>query len=278
MTPTVAPDLAEESWTHVVSPGALVPDPTVPGFPVSDCDVMPPMHLGIRPGPRIAAAYPAADGNRPAIEYDVMRRSGSGFDLAIVRAVNALIHRLVARAHIGCAQSRCVVVRPHDTAACHPAALIQRDNGVAGHSPRCSSLLPSPYSVRSSSSSPPKFSTSPPLKLTTIIMLRPWAHSSASIPALESLVSRGLLCPRASNEEWISPPPTHKTPSRSERYVVSFMAYHVRGFSTPAHRFIRDVLHHFGVELHALAPSGVQQMANFCIRAPKRTRFPPFWM
>jgi hypothetical protein len=45
--------------------------------------------------------------------------------------------------------------------------------------------------------------------------------------------------------------------------VVSFLAYHARGFAKPAHLFLREILHHFDLELHALAPNSLQLIANF---------------
>lgn len=45
--------------------------------------------------------------------------------------------------------------------------------------------------------------------------------------------------------------------------VVSLVAFHLRGFGMPAHRFLSEVLHHYGVSLHELSPSGIQQMDAF---------------
>jgi hypothetical protein len=33
-------------------------------------------------------------------------------------------------------------------------------------------------------------------------------------------------------------------------YVVSFLAYHARGFAMSAHQFLREILLHFDLELH----------------------------
>ena len=46
-------------------------------------------------------------------------------------------------------------------------------------------------------------------------------------------------------------------------YVVSFVAFHERGFSIPAGRFIRAVLFEYGLQLQHLNPNGIQQMASF---------------
>lgn len=45
--------------------------------------------------------------------------------------------------------------------------------------------------------------------------------------------------------------------------MVSFIAYHVRGFGMPAHLFLRGMLHHYGVQFHELSLNSVQQMGAF---------------
>jgi hypothetical protein len=44
---------------------------------------------------------------------------------------------------------------------------------------------------------------------------------------------------------------------------VSFVAFHERGFSIPADRFIRRVLFEYGLQLQHLNPNIIQQMAAF---------------
>jgi hypothetical protein len=46
-------------------------------------------------------------------------------------------------------------------------------------------------------------------------------------------------------------------------YVVLFVAFHERGFSVPAGRFIREVLFAYGLQLQHLNPNNIQQMAAF---------------
>jgi hypothetical protein len=41
--------------------------------------------------------------------------------------------------------------------------------------------------------------------------------------------------------------------------VVSFMAFHERGFGVPASPFMRALLHYYKVELHHLAPKSILQ-------------------
>jgi hypothetical protein len=48
-----------------------------------------------------------------------------------------------------------------------------------------------------------------------------------------------------------------------EGYIVSFVAFHERGFVTPSHRFLHLLLRHYGLELHHLTPSGVLHIAAF---------------
>jgi hypothetical protein len=45
--------------------------------------------------------------------------------------------------------------------------------------------------------------------------------------------------------------------------VVSFVAFHERGFSVPARRFIRGILFMYGLQLQHLNPNNIQQMAAF---------------
>jgi hypothetical protein len=45
--------------------------------------------------------------------------------------------------------------------------------------------------------------------------------------------------------------------------VVSFVRFHERGFMAPASRFMRALCHHYGVELHNLAPNAISQAATF---------------
>ena len=43
-------------------------------------------------------------------------------------------------------------------------------------------------------------------------------------------------------------------------YVVSFAHFHERGFTTPAHKFLRGLLNYYKVELQHLTPNGVQHI------------------
>jgi hypothetical protein len=54
-----------------------------------------------------------------------------------------------------------------------------------------------------------------------------------------------------------SPPMGGAAPSPPSGYVVSFVSFHERGFGVPASRFMRAILHHYGVELHNLSPNSI---------------------
>jgi hypothetical protein len=57
--------------------------------------------------------------------------------------------------------------------------------------------------------------------------------------------------------------PSEAVPSPLLGYVVSFIAFHERGFGVPASRFMRALLHHYRVELHNLNPNSIAQAAIF---------------
>ena len=44
---------------------------------------------------------------------------------------------------------------------------------------------------------------------------------------------------------------------------MSFAHFHERGFATPAHKFLRGLLHYYKVELQHLTPNRVQHIAAF---------------
>jgi hypothetical protein len=90
----------------------------------------------------------------------------------------------------------------------------------------------------------------------------PWESSTVTATKLTAHVIRGLLRPRTSAREWLVPG-NEAEPRPPPGYVVSFLAYHARGFAMPAHMFLREILHHFDLELHALAPNSLQLIVNF---------------
>jgi hypothetical protein len=94
-----------------------------------------------------------------------------------------------------------------------------------------------------------------------------WARSSVTERRLEELVRDGLLRPRASRTqpEWRVPPSDHRDPAPPEGYVVSFVAFHERGFGVSASHFMQALLHYYNVELHHLAPNSISQAAIFAV-------------
>jgi hypothetical protein len=99
----------------------------------------------------------------------------------------------------------------------------------------------------------------------TIISPRdPWPFSTVIADDLEDLVAEGLLRPLSDERqpEWI-PPASGAAPSPPPGYVVSFVSFHERGFGLPVGRFMRAILHNYGVELHNLNPNSISQAAIF---------------
>jgi hypothetical protein len=76
------------------------------------------------------------------------------------------------------------------------------------------------------------------------------------------LVEVGQLPPLTEAIVWIIPT-GESMPRPPNGYVVSFVAFHERGLSVPAGRFIRGVLFVYGLQLQHLNPNSVQQMAVF---------------
>ena len=89
-----------------------------------------------------------------------------------------------------------------------------------------------------------------------------WSQSTVRTRDLEALVARGSLPPRTKAMEWIVPK-KERRPEPPSDYVVSFVAFHERGFGVPAGAFLRGTLERVKLELQHLNPNGIQQMAAF---------------
>jgi hypothetical protein len=68
-----------------------------------------------------------------------------------------------------------------------------------------------------------------------------WTHSNVSREQLLHLVEAGQLPPLTAAVEW-RVPGDESVPRPHKGFLVSFMAFHKRGFSVPVGRFIRGVL------------------------------------
>jgi hypothetical protein len=81
-----------------------------------------------------------------------------------------------------------------------------------------------------------------------------WPFSTVTADDLEALVADGLLRP-----------------------LVSFVSFHERGFGVPASRFMRAILHDYGVELHNLSPNSISQAAIFAVICEGYLGIDPHW-
>ena len=76
----------------------------------------------------------------------------------------------------------------------------------------------------------------------------PWCHSDITFQRMEGLVHRGLLRTQTSAEEWLLLD-NEDLPSLPDGYMVSFAHLHERRLVTPAHKFLRGLLHYYKIEL-----------------------------
>jgi hypothetical protein len=58
-------------------------------------------------------------------------------------------------------------------------------------------------------------------------------------------------------------PSDESVPRPPKGFMVSFVAFHERGFSVPVGRFIRGVLFEYELQLQLLNPNSIQQLAAF---------------
>lgn len=89
-----------------------------------------------------------------------------------------------------------------------------------------------------------------------------WTRSDIIPARMNSLVKKGLLCPRTEAEEW-KIPRDECPPSPPPEYIVSFAPFHERGLAAPPHYFLRGLLHYYRIELQHLNPNGIQQISAF---------------
>jgi hypothetical protein len=115
-------------------------------------------------------------------------------------------------------------------------------------------------------------------KVTVVPPRDPWPFSIVAAEELEALVADGLLCPLSGGPqpEWIAPA-SEADPTPPPGYVVSFIPFHERGFGVPASRFMRALLHHYGVELHNFNPNSIAQAAIFAAVCEGFLGIDPHW-
>jgi hypothetical protein len=115
-------------------------------------------------------------------------------------------------------------------------------------------------------------------RVTVVPPRDPWPFSTVTVDDMEALVADGLLRPLSGDPqpEWMVPP-SGVAPSLPSRYVLSFVSFHERGFGVPASRFMRAILHFYGVELHNLNPNSIAQAAIFAAVCEGFLGIDPHW-
>jgi hypothetical protein len=73
-----------------------------------------------------------------------------------------------------------------------------------------------------------------------------WTHSNVSREQLLRVVEAGQLPSLTAAVEW-KVPRDESMPRPPKGFVVSFVAFHERGFFIPTERFIRGVLFEYGL-------------------------------
>ena len=102
----------------------------------------------------------------------------------------------------------------------------------------------------------------------------PWCHSDITFQRMEGLVHRGLLYAWTSVEEWLLLG-KEDLPSPPDGYIVLFTHFYEHGFATPAHKFLRGLLHYYKIKLQHLNPNGIQHMVAFVVLCEGFLRISP---
>jgi hypothetical protein len=115
-------------------------------------------------------------------------------------------------------------------------------------------------------------------KVTLVPPRDPWPFSIVAVEDLEALVADGLLRPLSGGPqpEWMAPA-SEADPTPPPGYVVSLIPFHERGFGVPASRFMRALLHYYGVELHNFNPNSIAQAAIFTAVCEGFLGIDPHW-
>jgi len=106
-----------------------------------------------------------------------------------------------------------------------------------------------------------------------------WRPSSMMERRLLELEREGLLHPRTSSSrpEWIAPAADHREPRPPKGYVVSFAKFHHHGLGTPSSRFMRELCHHYMVELQHFSPNAITVAAVFAAVCEGYLGMMPHW-
>jgi hypothetical protein len=105
-----------------------------------------------------------------------------------------------------------------------------------------------------------------------------WPFSTVTTDDPEALVADGLLRPLSDDPqpEWMAPV-GEADPTPRPGYVVSFVSFHEQGFGVPTSRFMRALLHYYGVELHNFNPNSIAQAAIFTAVCEGFLGIDPHW-
>jgi hypothetical protein len=88
-----------------------------------------------------------------------------------------------------------------------------------------------------------------------------WTPSTIMPSHLQNLVKQGFMIVVELMACHVSEDPVFPMPI--EGYVVSFVVFYERGFSTPSHQFLRTLLWYYDLELHHMTPLGVLHIVAF---------------
>jgi hypothetical protein len=115
-------------------------------------------------------------------------------------------------------------------------------------------------------------------KVTVVPPRDPWPFSTVTVDDLEALIADGLLSPLSGDPqpEWMAPA-SEADPTPPSGYVVSFVSFHERGFGVPASRFMRALLHYYGVELHNFNPNSIAPATIFAAVCEGFLGIEPHW-
>ena len=92
------------------------------------------------------------------------------------------------------------------------------------------------------------------------------------------MVDGVLLCPRSlrTHPEWLSPKDKEE-PTLPAGYVVSFVSFHEWGFGLPTSRFMRELPHYYGMEVHNFNPNSIAQAAIYAAIYEGHLGIEPHW-